>query len=302
MRQQPALVAPPQRAPVELKPTAKAAALQEISTAINSHDEIIRAHAVEAARDSLGSAARNDILRALGDKTAIVRFAACMAAGELRLEQARPFLIQLVTDQDPSVEIGAIFALHRIGDVRYSSGLEEALRSPQADVRANAVFALGRLGERSAIRILRPVLKDSAVEVRLQAAEALWRLGDDEGLKFLVAASLSQHPAHQMVGILALAGPRDNRVIEHVRAGLDSDYVEVKLVTARALGMLGSDEAFVLAMDGTRSTESRQRYLASLALGAIGRSDAQDALVPLLKDADPDVRVAAAAAILQLQV
>jgi HEAT repeat protein len=75
----------------------------------------------------------------------------------------------------------------------------------------------------------------------------------------------------------------------------------VKLVAARALGLLGSDEAYVLARDTTRSNDARQRYLSALALGAIARSDAQDTLAPLLKDSDPDVRVAASAAILELR-
>ena len=37
------------------------------------------------------------------------------------------------------------------------------------------------------------------------------------------------------------------------------------------------------------------------ALGAIGRADAQETLATLLKDPDPDVRLAAASAILQLR-
>ncbi|HEV8291530.1 MAG TPA: HEAT repeat domain-containing protein, partial [Tepidisphaeraceae bacterium] len=155
--------------------------------------------------------------------------------------------------------------------------------------------------EKSAINILHIALKDRAIEVRLQAAEALWRLGDEDGLKTLVGASLSGHPAHAMVALLGLAGPQDTRIKEHIRAGLESDYVEVKLVAARALGMLGSDEGFALARDTTHSPDVRQRYLAALALGAIARPDAQDILAPLLKDADPDVRVAAAAAILELR-
>jgi hypothetical protein len=37
-------------------------------------------------------------------------------------------------------------------------------------------------------------------------------------------------------------------------------------------------------------------------LGAIARTDSQDTLAPLLKDSDPDVRVAAATAILELRL
>ncbi len=183
----------------------------------------------------------------------------------------------------------------------YSAGLEESLKSLRPEVRCNAAFALGRLGEKSALRILRVALRDPSPVVRLQVAEAMWRLGDEDGLKMLAAAALNRSPDNEITAIAALAGPRDARVIEHVRTGKDSDYLEVTLVTARALGMLGSDELYVPAMDAVKSKDDRQRYLAALALGAIGRADAQDALAGLLKDASSDVRVAAAAGILMLK-
>jgi HEAT repeat protein len=65
--------------------------------------------------------------------------------------------------------------------------------------------------------------------------------------------------------------------------------------------MVGSDEGFGVAVKASKSTDPRQRVLAALALGAIGRSDAQDTLRKLLSDGDPDVRLAAATALLQLK-
>ncbi len=233
---EPAIPPPPPRAHVPINETFRESARAEIYAALNSEDPVIRTHAIEAAREALASAARPQILKALEDKQGIVRYAAAMATGELRLDGARATLIKMINDPDQGAQVGAIFALHRLGDVRFSAGLESALRSPELNVRATAAFALGRLGEKSAINILRSCLKDRAIEVRLQSAEALWRLGDEDGLKTLVAASLSGHPAHAMVALLALAAPGDVRLIEHIRAGLESDYLEVKLVAARALG------------------------------------------------------------------
>ena len=69
---------------------------------------------------------------------------------------------------------------------------------------------------------------------------------------------------------------------------------------ARAAGMLGSDEGYGVAMQGEKSADPRQRALAAMAYGAIGRSDAQPRLAKLLKDVDPDVRLAAANAIMQI--
>jgi HEAT repeat protein len=100
---------------------------------------------------------------------------------------------------------------------------------------------------------------------------------------------------------MALAGPRDARVAEHIRPALTSDYTEVALVAARALGQLGSDDGYAVALKAARGSDERQRALAALALGAIGRADAQDTLAALLKDPNPDVRVAAAAALLQVR-
>jgi HEAT repeat protein len=77
--------------------------------------------------------------------------------------------------------------------------------------------------------------------------------------------------------------------------------IEVRLVAARALGMLGSDEGYNLAMENLASREMRTRYLAAMAVGAIARADAQGPLGGLLKDADEDVRLAAASSILQLR-
>ena len=65
--------------------------------------------------------------------------------------------------------------------------------------------------------------------------------------------------------------------------------------------MIGSDEGYGVALKGASSTDPRQRLLAALAFGAIGRSDAQETLANLLKDDNTDVRVAAATAILQLK-
>jgi HEAT repeat protein len=65
--------------------------------------------------------------------------------------------------------------------------------------------------------------------------------------------------------------------------------------------MLGSDAGYVLAAEGATSQDPDQRTLAAFALGAIGRTDSQDTLARLLDDPNPDVRLAAATAVLELQ-
>jgi HEAT repeat protein len=293
----------PARQNVTLDPALQESARQEIKTASTSSNPLIRAHSIEAMRESMGETASESIIAALVDPEAIVRFAAALASGELRLHQAKDQLLVLSDDVDPSVQVGAKFALHRIGDPRQSHDLEKTSRDPSARTRGDTALVLGLLGEPSAVKILMPMLFDKSPAVRLQAAEALWRLGNQNGMEALVAASISKFPDDQMIALAALAGPRDRRVLGHVEGALvnEDGYEPVSLVAARSAGMLGSEEGYGVAIRGVKSSDPRERMLGALALGAIGRADGQTYLTPLLRDSDQDVRLAAATAILQLK-
>lgn len=290
----------PAKKDIRLDPALTERAGEELRQAAQSDDEVIRAHAVEALGRTVGIETKETILQAMKDSSARVRFAAAMAAGELKLQEAHDAASQLADDPNAAVRIAARFALHMMGDTSLSHDLEEASRSPQRSVRANTALVLGLMGEPSARKILEPMLYDNEAIVRYQAAESLWRLGDRSGLEMLIGGVFSNYPDDQMMSLLALAAPRKPEVIAHVRPGLTTDYDEVNLVGARAMGMLGSDAGYGWAVRAVDHQESRMRLLAALAFGAIGRADAQPYLQTLMKDSDPHVRLAAAEAILQL--
>lgn len=291
----------PQARDVPVDPQLQSAARQELASSLRSTDPNVRAHAVEAIRQSEPAEHRPDILRALRDPDPLVRYAAAMAAGDLKLEEAHPILLEMLDDKDSAVRVVAHYALHRIGDTRASHDLEKTSRDPEARVRGTTAMVLGMLGDASALKILHSMRYDRHPAVRQQAAEAMWRLGDERGRNDLVGWSVSHYPDDEMLGLLGLAAPHNHSIIEHVRAGLVTDWPEVNLVAARAMGMLGSDEGYGVAQLGANSTDPRQRILAAMAFGAIGRSDAQDQLRNLLKDPEPNVQVAAAQAILELK-
>jgi HEAT repeat protein len=301
-------VPPPPQAPKPPPPVAqpldeslRAAALAQLLAAADSSNPTLRSEAIEALQNASPPDAIDVAIKALKDPDPFVRFAACMAVGKLRIQQARDQLLGM-HDRDDSriVQVGVRFALHRLGDIRYSHDLEAFARDPSPEVRGKTALALGLLEEPSAIAVLYPMRHDTEATVRLQVAASLWMLGDERGLEDLLGAAISGYPDDVILANLALAAPRNQTVIQHIRANLVTDYPEIDLSAARALGELGSDEGYVIAMKATRSVDPRQRFLAALALGAIGRSDAQEALGQLLQDPASSVRLATATAILEL--
>ncbi len=157
------------------------------------------------------------------------------------------------------------------------------------------------IGDRTATNVLKPLRVDINPAVRQQASVSLWQLGNAQGLADLVGLTVSPYQDDKKVVLLGLAGPHNHNVVQHIRPALTDDAPEVCLVAARGMGMLGCDEGYGVAQKGVKSEDPRQRVLAALALGAIGRSDAQEMLRKLLADGNADVRVAAAEAILQLK-
>jgi HEAT repeat protein len=295
--------APPPARPDKIDPALQTAARAEIEAHLASNDEFVRSHAIEAVQQTQGAAGQAIYLKGLTDPAAQVRFTSAMAVGHLRIGAAKDDLLRMINDPSRRVGIAVRFALHRLGDQRFTKDLETTAKDPLVwQLRAETAVVLGLLDEPTAVRVLKPMQRDAQAAVRIQVAEALWRLGDESGLKTLVSSTQSGYPDDQMIALLGLAGPRDRRVMGHLRGALTADFPEVCLVAARAMGTLGSDAGYAVAALGVRSTDARQRALAALALGAIGRSDAQAILAELLKDRDSaDVRLAAAQALLQLK-
>lgn len=297
----PGVPAAPRYVPVAIDPALRAEARRELLAQSNASDPFLRCNAIEALAEVDPADAAGPILNGLKDPEPSVRFASAMAAGRIKLNEAQETLRAMANDNDLRVQAGVRYALHRMGDKRLSHDLERLAGVPDPHVRATVAMVLGLLGEPSAEKMLTTMASDRAPAVRIQVAEALWRLGDDAALDDLVAFSISAYPDDQIIAVQALAETGDQRVRGQVRGELTAEYEEVSLAAARAMGMLGSDEGWEVAVPAAQSKDPRQRSLAALAMGAIGRSDLQRNLSGLLHDPDGAVRVAAATAILQLR-
>ncbi len=301
----------PRPVPMAIDPKLQAAARAQIRQSLHSNDEIIRSHALETlAEDNLPDWS-TEIVDALGDQSSLVRKSAALAAGQLKVTAAAARLPELLDAESNArageathatqERIAAIFALHRLGNTSYSHELEKTLEDPRPQVRGDTAMVLGLIGDKSAIPLLIPVLHtDIEPNIRLQAADSLWRMGNEDGEDALITFTISSYTSDEMLAAMALAAPRDTQVLGHIQGLFSSDYLEVRLVAARACAMLGDGEGYGVAMEGAESVDPRQRALAALVYGAIARPDSQPRLAKLLKDTNEEVRIAAAGALVAI--
>ncbi len=277
-------------------------AAEVVREAAVSQDPARRANAAEAAESLPRDEAAQVIVPMLVDENAVVRFAATLAVGRNRLSGpgVNDKLIELVRGGSPNGRLAAVFALHQLGNTSFSQSLARATRVSDPVVRSHAALTLGLTGDRSATRVLEPLLKDADARVRLTAAEALWQLGSDKGLSPLLGASASGYSDDSVIGTLALGSHPDQRAITSLEGKLSDDYPEVALAAARALGRLGSDRGYVVAVEHADSKLPLRRGLAAAAFGDIGRTDTQPLLDKLLDDENENVQLMAATSILQI--
>ena len=302
--------------PTPIDPAVQAAARRQLVLALQSPEELVRAHALEVIADVGPNNPAPLVVPLLDDPSPLVRKAAAISAGRLKIAAARGAVLRLAAPKvsandsaDPNqptyvqqARLAAIFALHQLGDARYTHEFELSARDPRPQIRGDTALLLEWIGNTSSTPLLTQMMThDVSENVRLQAAEALWKMGDQRGEDFLITALQSGYISDVMVALMALAGPRDRRVFKNVFGFLTYDeHPEVSIVAARAAGQLGSDDGVGVAEAAAKDGDPLRRSLGALALGDIGRADSQPILAKLLDDDTPDVRLTAAAALLEI--
>ena len=98
----------------------------------------VRAQAMEAAGEVLGSTAIDLLKEGLRDEHPAVRFAACMSLGQLAVPGSLDAIHPLVNDPDISVRVAAYYAFERMGDFTYRRAWREALDDPSPMVLASS--------------------------------------------------------------------------------------------------------------------------------------------------------------------
>lgn len=283
-------------------------AVQTLLDASRSDQALLRMNAIEATKAMPGRALPM-VQLALDDPNPAVRFAALVTAGRLQLDGVgrRAQAISNDPEQPDYVQAAAIFAAHRCGQEADLGRMAEMLYHPDLRQRSNAAMLFGLSEDPSVI----PVLKDAAQQpmwraeplqrelVRLQITEALLNLGEEESLKALQGAAYSSDDEVRVMAVLMLGRAGDRSMRGNLTTFLAKDPVELRLAAAEALARIGSSEGLPVMLEAAAMEQSTVRGQAAFALGQLTQNEqAAAALLKLLDDPDPAVRIAAAAAVL----
>jgi HEAT repeat protein len=246
-----------------------------------------------------------DVLALRSQATApAARAAAARRLGEApegRRDEAVAALGEALDDASAGVRAEAAVALARLRDERAMPRLERRLSvEEEEEVLAPLLLAIGATGGRYAVDPVARRCDDRRVRVRAAAATALGDLGGEVArqrlLSLLRAASADPEwvvRSAAMLGLASCGKPSDAGVVlEAFRDGGGGSWWLARASLARVVATLDADPLPVL----DRLMADPDARVASAAALALLRSGRRTDLLRRLSDASPSVRAAAAAA------
>jgi HEAT repeat protein len=207
-------------------------------------------------------------------------------AGSKQADSVGPLLFAL-KDQNTEIRSAAALALGQFQDKQVIEPLIKMLRDPAPLARATAAESLGQLKDSSAMAPLIGLLRDPDSTVRVRASRSLERLGwqpenEDERKWHIVATgNLNRVDELGSDGVELLA--------ELMRNGTP----EKQLFAVKALGEIEDPRVLKLILEALKQNNVLVRIAALDILKGFANPSLFEAVEPLLKDEEPNIRAAA---------
>ena len=201
----------------------------------------------------------------LSNENPYVRTQAIEVVSTCEITPLMPQLLHLAEDPVVPVRFSAVVA---IGDREYRRGMvvvRRLLKDENKNVRIAAAYSMVKFGEPQFVRTVRDAMKDADVTVMGNSAWLLGKLGDKKALPLLYAAkdNLDMADKVRFQAVEAIARIGDEKIYPRIWTMLVSKYAD-----DRAMGIN--------------------------AMGALLSAKASGAIVSMLDDGVPEVRLAAA--------
>ncbi len=243
------------------------------------------------------------MLEALSKPNNMVRIVALETLARLADPSTYEAVQNLFQDQASNIRAAAVATAIRYGDKRVLPPLLPLLRDISWEVRLEAVKALGRVGDETAVEGLCRALQDQDHDVRENAAHALGKLGDPRSIQPLVLALMDVQSFVRTAAHNALFRIDRNWKKSH---GARSALPQIKAArNHREYWISHSAEKLLeqIKPDAEDDETGWQPASATREAAAPDRSEKSAAhpalaiMTELLRDPDPDLRLAAAEAL-----
>jgi len=217
------------------------------------------------------------------------------ATGELP-NQARQIISDCLADTNPQIRANAVEVVATTQDPLLMPLVRKLLADDVMPVRFAAALAVGDLEYGQARDEIVRLLSDPNPNIKLAASYAIARLGSPEYYKVLCNSVASEDQTVRANAALLLGRSRRQEGLPYLYRTLQrSDSADkVVLQAAEAIAMLGDRQIYPKLWTRLISAYADDRVIGIRAMGALGTEEARNALITMLDDAVPEVRLAAA--------
>lgn len=210
--------------------------------------------------------------------------------------QARQIILDGLTDPDPQVRANAVEVVASTEQARLMPRVHKLLDDEVIPVKFLAVLAVGDLRYRLASEDIARLLEDPDPNIKIAAAYAMTRLGHPEYYKVVsnAVATSDQTVRANAALLLGKCGRQEGLRFLYWTLQRDDSADKVILQAAESIAMLGDHRIYPKLWTRLISAYADDRVIGVRAMGALGTDEARSALITMLDDPVPEVRVAAA--------
>ena len=222
----------------------------------------------------------------LADEDPLVRTHAIEVAAEAKSAELMYNVAKLLNDKVGLVRFAATMA---VGDSRYvpaRDAVQKLLNDSDENVKIAAAYAMSRFGQGNYDDFFKKAIKSKNQTFRANACLVLGKLGERKWLPLLygvISAADSENKAlYQAAEAIAMIG--DGQIYPKLWTMLISAYADVRIMGIRAMGKLGTTEAKNALITLLDDEVPEVRLVASGQLGVLGDDIGESVVLEFLRN------------------